>query len=528
MAFATIVILFGGLFLPAIVGGLAAYVEGLHQAERTHALKSAKGFKYLKKRTADRGLADQVLHYYDYIWSRQKGAGDSLDALPGPLQQSVASHLNGETIRSVPFFSGCDDNLFQCIVALLVPRIYIPDDNITVQGKSGREMFFIEHGSVVACSANRETIYNILGCGNYFGESALLASSSSYTATTYALTYCDCFVLSRASFQAALNTFPGEQRHSILREAANALKMTEVVIKNIRQNFALRKKCRTLAGGSDLKNKLQKGTQRIARFDPDHPFRHCWNALMIGAIGYNAWMIPLRLAFLAAFPSFLVDWCSDVALLVDIYLNTFEFSHRMDGELVSDVKKIKAKYLEKEFLFDVISIIPFELIPLLLVEDAGACAILVALFRMPKLLGLRRLLKLLQDLLSAFEQINVQMGPLKLAQLLGVIILIAHWAGCGFYALAVWYTREGNCDASTISDELESWGTSYSECLYSDTWLQSQIENGKLPFDGGGVWDRYIRAFNWALPTLVVVVIGDVSKCFEVFCFKYRDLNFCL
>jgi hypothetical protein len=34
--------------------------------------------------------------------------------------------------------------------------------------------------------------------------------------------------------------------------------------------------------------------------------------------------------------------------------------------------------------------------------------------------------------------------------------------------------------------------------------------NGKLPVDGGKPWQQYIRAFNWALPTLVVVVIGDV------------------
>ena len=34
--------------------------------------------------------------------------------------------------------------------------------------------------------------------------------------------------------------------------------------------------------------------------------------------------------------------------------------------------------------------------------------------------------------------------------------------------------------------------------------------NGKIPIDGGNVLQRYIRSFHWALPTLVVVVIGDV------------------
>ena len=49
------------------------------------------------------------------------------------------------------------------------------------------------------------------------------------------------------------------------------------------------------------------------------------------------------------------------------------------------------------------------------------------------------------------------------------------------------------------------------ECSkWKGTWIHRQMKNMKLPRSGGTSLQRYLRAINWALPTLVVVVIGDV------------------
>ena len=57
-----------------------------------------------------------------------------------------------------------------------------------------------------------------------------------------------------------------------------------------------------------------------------------------------------------------------------------------------------------------------------------------------------------------------------------------------------------------------TWAASdaYTYCKWGKTWVQKQIEEGKVDMTGGMQMERYLRAFNWALPTLVVVVIGDV------------------
>ena len=56
--------------------------------------------------------------------------------------------------------------------------------------------------------------------------------------------------------------------------------------------------------------------------------------------------------------------------------------------------------------------------------------------------------------------------------------------------------------------------TGATRCTWYHTWIELQVLDGKLPqettFGVGSALNQYIRALNWALPTLVVVVIGDV------------------
>ena len=48
-----------------------------------------------------------------------------------------------------------------------------------------------------------------------------------------------------------------------------------------------------------------------------------------------------------------------------------------------------------------------------------------------------------------------------------------------------------------------------SECKWDGTWMQTQIADDKVTGQASS-FSYYVRSFNWAMPTLVVVVIGDV------------------
>ena len=56
-------------------------------------------------------------------------------------------------------------------------------------------------------------------------------------------------------------------------------------------------------------------------------------------------------------------------------------------------------------------------------------------------------------------------------------------------------------------EEFDFYGTA---CQFRNTWVEFQINNGKLSHTGGTQISRYLRAMNWAIPTMVLYVVGDV------------------
>ena len=134
---ATIVILFGGLLLPAVVGGLAAYMGNLNMAEKFYKTKSARNKSFMRKSNVKKTVIDKVNRYYNYLWSCHGGVDEQsiMDELDGPLWDKVAMHVNGEDIKNIPFFSSCDDRTKKLpilqvpgvdVLAMAIPSWVVP------------------------------------------------------------------------------------------------------------------------------------------------------------------------------------------------------------------------------------------------------------------------------------------------------------------------------------------------------------------------------------------------------------------
>eukprot|EP00592_Proboscia_alata_P010539 CAMPEP_0194364498 /NCGR_PEP_ID=MMETSP0174-20130528/12409_1 /TAXON_ID=216777 /ORGANISM="Proboscia alata, Strain PI-D3" /LENGTH=2019 /DNA_ID=CAMNT_0039138563 /DNA_START=856 /DNA_END=6918 /DNA_ORIENTATION=- len=510
--FSTITILFGGLVLPAIVGGLAAYMGNLNMAVTIHKQKIGKIRSYMRKSHLEFSLIDKVLRFYDYLWSRQGGIDEQgiLDELPGPIRQRVAIYVNGGPINSIPFFSSCDEGIKEHLVSLLKPRVFLPNDTIAYEGEVGKEMFLIERGHVKVSSSDKKVTFCTLEEGDFFGESCLL-SSTGRTASVFALTYCDCFVLSKNDFNEMLEAYFPSTRKTIMNSIENCVNKKNKTNSSINRNFIEYPKCLRCTGGPEVKKDPEGTGTEFATIRPDSIFRQIWNFIMLIAIVYNAWMIPYRLAFTSQIikTNFIVDWSFDTFFFLDIYLNYSKFSYVFQGELVTDKDSVKRNY-RKKLREDIITVLPLEVMCFFFITDEAKLPLAVSALRIPKLLRLSRLLELSGDVFKALEDTHIFIAPLKLLQLLSGVILIAHWACCGFYAFARFQNDHEQCYDLDTGDTIISWGNEISECMWDDTWVRRQIQNGKLPINGGEPWQLYIRAFHWALPTLVVVVIGDV------------------
>lgn len=501
-AFAAIVILFGGLILPAIVGGLAAYLGNLNVAERSYRKKISRVKQYLRHRSVRKPIIDRVVSYYEYLWSRQGSIDEEeiMNELPLPLRQSVAIHVNQCHISSY-LFNYCDDSTRVAIALNLKPKIFLPTDRIIQEGEVGTCMFFIERGEVSIISSESECLV-LLDSGMCFGESALMISTlHSYSAI--ALTFCDTFELAKDDFHQILSA--SSTRDEILRHIGLTIRQKTMMYHNILNNL---KKTSTFIRAHRESRAVSKNDkfyfENRALISPDSVIRVFWNVIVLSIIIYNCLMVPFYLSFGVDRSQLMLDYIFDALLVCDMILNFKVFAIRLEGELVCDPHRVKRMYIQNKFRNDAVATIPYDIFYFLFSPSKSYNALLIALFRIPKLIWMLRLPEILNSIFRVFEGTDISLSPLKLFEFLTGVLLIAHWAACGFYAFAKW--KIGVVHPSESIHILESANMNN----WRGTWVQRQIVNGKLPWDGGKPWQQYIRAFNWALPTLVAVVIGDV------------------
>ena len=397
--------------------------------------------------------------------------------------------------------------------------MFLPNDLLITAGEVGKEMYLIERGRCIVANENRTISYTTLKEGDYFGETCLLGATVRM-ATVYAKTYCDCFVLSKDAFNEVMGAYMPKERREITTLVQDDIHSKQIINIAVDKNFSDRPKCEILTDTTTIdppedENASKKKKTSEAKFRPDLVFRHVWNFLILIICVYNAFSIPFRLCFGGTINGYAVDWTLDLLFFVDVYLNMYEFSYMEQGEMVTDKERVRNHYYNGYFKLDFVTMFPLDLCAAAFSSDTDVMLTMLAYTRMPKLIRLSRIFGAMGDITRALEDTNIPLQPIEMSKLLSGVILVAHWAACGFYTLAASKVDEEVClaeagESGRDNTTLLTFGNSYGECKWSETWIQKQMEDNKVGLDGGTVEQQYLRSFNWALPTLVVVVIGDV------------------
>ncbi|CAM9792430.1 unnamed protein product, partial [Heterosigma akashiwo] len=213
-SYTVFVILFGGLMVPAVVGGLAALIGNMNHAFKEFQKKMQLVRTFTRQKKFPRELRSKIFNYYDYLWTRQAGINEMeiLENLSGPLREQVSVCVVGQALKSIPFFADCDDGLQKYMVSVLIPRVFLPKDVIIEAGDIGKEMYVIERGQVMVTNRDKSITFAILEEGDYFGEGCLLQGNmtrcGTLSATVSSIDYCDCFVLTKEGFNGVLVTYP--------------------------------------------------------------------------------------------------------------------------------------------------------------------------------------------------------------------------------------------------------------------------------------------------------------------------------
>lgn len=181
---------------------------------------------FMKYHEVPTELRQRVRGYFKYLWSNKGGYNDAevFDSLPRGLRADLAMYLHRDLLAKVPLLAGASQDMLRDLVVLLRPMVYLPGNIICRKGAPGDEMFFIVRGEVEILDEH-ELLIARLQAGHFFGEMALLHHQTR-TATARAATFCDLYVLDRATFDQVARNHPHFHR-SIAEESRSRAPLSE-------------------------------------------------------------------------------------------------------------------------------------------------------------------------------------------------------------------------------------------------------------------------------------------------------------
>jgi voltage-gated potassium channel len=155
-----------------------------------------------------RDIEQSIYDYHYYVWKTRFGydEGDFLKALPKGLKGEVSLHLKREVIERVDLFREADPEFLRDAALRLHPEVLTPGQRVVETGEHGEEMYFVVRGELDVLGPDGQRLARLAG-GDFFGEIALFTGELR-TASVQALTYCDVYVLSKASFRYLSQRYP--------------------------------------------------------------------------------------------------------------------------------------------------------------------------------------------------------------------------------------------------------------------------------------------------------------------------------
>ncbi|RHZ18066.1 hypothetical protein DYB37_000245 [Aphanomyces astaci] len=280
------------------------------------------------------------------------------------------------------------------------------------------------------------------------------------------------------------------------------------------------------------KSTLEKDALIKSRFHPKSRFRRVLNVLVVLALLYNAFLVPFRLAFFSSLQpvsylyGFVVDYVLDGLFMVDIAMKYryHLLRLRQDNALLS----FSFHWTVWQSLkWDIVCGFPVEVFAIDFVRRHPEQLVTVlTVCRIPKVFRLRYFTIRIKELAQTACRNRPQWSDfVVVCRYFLFILFFSHLLACGWHYLAFadkglfpWYTDCNLLDNVHVNADS---ATDEASCLFAGTWVEYQIHGLYLPKDGGTIWERYSRCFNYAIQMLLVVsagIIVPVNMVETIFC----------
>lgn len=169
---------------------------------------------------------------------------------------------------------------------------------------------------------------------------------------------------------------------------------------------------------------------------PDNQWKHAWDGIILFAVTFAAFEVPLRLVFDYRPEEWVTvaDTILAVLFLADVVLQFYSVQSEQ-GQLITDRREIARRYMQSWFVPDLLAAMPFDLI-YLVAGAAGVPLLLVQrIFRVLRIVRILRLFHLAQILRTIQRQSTLHPGLVRMGILAYWVFLAAHWISCGWLAI---------------------------------------------------------------------------------------------
>lgn len=552
--YTAIFVLIGGIMYPAIIGSLASLMMELNATRKNFKHKTAVVRKYMEMKSYTMPLTDRIIRFYDYIWSRQHGIDEIsiLKDLSAPLRTSALEYVISNSFKRVSFFSNVESDCIKSLYQTVEPTIFLPNDIILGYGELGNALYFLEHGLARIISESRDLpeslenmlsvnksdtsinyrdedeaidmktsiTYRVLYPGSYIGEGSLIGYTS--LTTVISITFSDCFVLQKENFDQVLEEY-SKSKVKILEGIKRVYVNRKAMFESINKNLGCKDKIYKSIGSAEIK---QQDIPVDSFAHPDSRKRRLWIIMCLAIVLYYIFAIPMKIVVFVDISIYytFIDWSLDIIMIMDLLLKLFYFGYMYEGQLYFDSNDIYNNYKsDKMFVIDCIASVPYEIFSVFFIaygyNSNDVVNLWMPILRLPKLLyaihyneNFEALSRLVEDFSFIPEAVP------RLLELFCAVLVTAHIFACGFFFLGI-YGNDFTYKFNYCLERFDKYNTTlnhfhlneYADCLYKNSWIQNQIQRGFLAYNGDLTTMQYMRAFYWAISTLICVVIGDAT-----------------
>lgn len=218
-------------------------------------------------------------------------------------------------------------------------------------------------------------------------------------------------------------------------------------------------------------------------FDPSNRWLTVWRYFIVAGVLYSIFIVPYEIGFVPHFSTAMEALTNfiHVAFIVDMAIIAHTAYWR-SGQLITDRRQIRMRYIKGTFWIDFLANFPFELLLFFLPDHIGNIPT-VGLLSLPHILRIHRLFQFLGNWET---NPNINQVTVRVIKLVFVVAISAHLVAVAWHMI---WLLEGK--------PMEGWGTN------------AVLSNAPA-------LEAYIHSLYWAVTVLTTVGFGDITPTTEI------------